>query len=194
MLDITPTFTNVPVLETERCILRKIVLDDVHDIFEVASDDSVTQYLPWETATTLEDAKNRIEHYMSAIEEQTILTWGIVNKSNNQLIGICLMFNFSLTHFRAEIGYALGSKWWRKGFMLEATSKVIDYAFNNMGFHSLEALIAPENVGSQRLLEKLGFIQEGYFRENYYDKDIDAFTDTAVFSLLKSTWYIQSNK
>lgn len=194
MLDITHTFTNFPVLETERCILREIVPDDIEDMFEFMSDDSVTQYLPWDTAITLDDAENQIQRYVTGIENQTILTWGIVNKANDKLMGVCLVFNFSLPHFRAEIGYALGSKWWRQGFMLEATSKVIEYAFNDMGFHSLEALIAPENIGSHRLLEKLGFIQEGYFRENYYEKDSDTFTDTAVFSLLKSTWKAHTEK
>jgi len=188
MLDLTDIFTNFPMLETERCILRAIRPDDIQDIFEFMSDDSVTQYLPWDTASTLDDATNQIQRYVTGIENQTILTWGIINKSNHKLIGICLMFNFSLPHFRAEIGYALGSTWWRQGFMLEVTSKVLNYAFNDLGFHSLEAHITPENIGSQRLLERHGFVQEGYFRENYYEKNLDEFTDTAVYSLLKSTW------
>ncbi|MEM6530324.1 MAG: GNAT family protein [Chloroflexota bacterium] len=50
------------------------------------------------------------------------------------------------------------------------------------------ARIDPANVGSQKLLEKLGFVQEGYFRENYYDENTGTFGDTAMFSLLESGW------
>jgi ribosomal-protein-alanine N-acetyltransferase len=57
-----------------------------------------------------------------------------------------------------------------------------------MGLHSVEAQIHPANSGSRRVLEKLGFVQEGYFRENFYDPVEAGFTDTAVFSLLSAAW------
>lgn len=58
------------------------------------------------------------------------------------------------------------------------------------GFNMLDlsAVIHPENHGSRRVLEKLGFVQEGYFRESYYEPHKGYFTDSAVFSLLRSTW------
>ncbi len=59
-------------------------------------------------------------------------------------------------------------------------------ASSTWGLHSVEAQIEPNNTGSRRVLEKLGFVQEGYFRENFFVND--AFTDTAVFSLLKADW------
>lgn len=189
MLDISDRLTNFPELETERCILRAITPNDIHDVFEYMSDDKVTQYLPWTTASTLDEAQERMDRYLIMFEKQTGIVWGIVNKSNNKLMGIFLLWQFVLPHFRAEIGYALGSKWWRQGFTMEVASTVLDYGFNDLKFHSMEAHIDPENIGSQRLLEKLGFVQEAYFRENYYDKNLDEFTDTAVFSLLKSTWH-----
>jgi [ribosomal protein S5]-alanine N-acetyltransferase len=187
MLDISDQFANFPELETERCILRAISPEDIHDAFEYMSDDRVTQYLPWDTVSTLDEAQKRLQKYLTVFDEQTGITWGIINKANNKMMGIFLLWHFSLSHFRAEIGYVLGSDWWQQGFMAEVASAVLDYGFHEIKFHSMEAHIAPENIGSQRLLEKLGFIQEGYFRENYYDKNLDEFTDTAVFSLLKST-------
>jgi [ribosomal protein S5]-alanine N-acetyltransferase len=57
-----------------------------------------------------------------------------------------------------------------------------------MGLHSVEAVIDPANAGSRRVLEKLGFVQEGYFRESYYESHMGRFTDSAVFSLLRSDW------
>ena len=188
MLDVSDKLATFPELETERCILRPITYDDVPDFFEVMSDDQVTQYLPWETATNLDMPKEYVKRYQKMFEEQKGIIWGIVNKDNGKLMGNCLLFNFNLPHHRAELGYALGSAWWRQGFMLEVTTRVVDYAFNNLSFHSLEAHIAPQNTGSHKLLEKLGFVQEAYFRENFYNAEQNKFEDDAVFSLLKSDW------
>jgi ribosomal-protein-alanine N-acetyltransferase len=58
--------------------------------------------------------------------------------------------------------------------------------------HSVEAQIHPANIGSRRVLEKLGFVQEGYFRENYYEPAESQFTDTVVFSLLQRDWAQQA--
>jgi ribosomal-protein-alanine N-acetyltransferase len=72
--------------------------------------------------------------------------------------------------------------------MTEAVDAVLTFGFGTMGLHSVEAQIHPANHGSRRVLEKLGFVQEGYFHENYYDPVEASFTDTAVFSLLKAIW------
>ena len=72
--------------------------------------------------------------------------------------------------------------------MTEALGALLDFAFTRMGLHSVEAQIHPANSGSRRVLEKLGFVQEGYFRENFYDPVEAQFTDTAVYSLLKEIW------
>ncbi len=70
--------------------------------------------------------------------------------------------------------------------MPEADGAMLRFGFEHMGLHSVEAQIEPNNTGSRRVLEKLGFVQEGYFRENFFVND--TFTDTAVFSLLKTDW------
>ena len=72
------------------------------------------------------------------------------------------------------------------GIMPEAVGAIVRFGFEHMGLHSVEAQIEPNNQGSRRVLEKLGFVQEGYFRQNYFFDG--EFTDTAVFSLLKSDW------
>jgi hypothetical protein len=65
----------------------------------------------------------------------------------------------------------------------------VAFGFTTLGLHSVEAQIHPANMGSRRVLEKQGFVQEGYLRENY-DPVEDQFTDTAIFSLLKATGWI----
>ncbi|HZH36984.1 MAG TPA: GNAT family protein, partial [Flavisolibacter sp.] len=86
-------------------------------------------------------------------------------------------------NYRAEIGYMLEPRLHGQGFMYEAIQAVLHYGFEQLGLHSVEAQIDPRNGASAALLKKAGFIQEGYFRENYFLRD--RFADTAVYSLLK---------
>jgi len=97
------------------------------------------------------------------------------------LIGTIGFWNILTEHFRAEIGYLLDVDFQGKGIMQEALSKVVEYGFNIMKLHSIEANVNPGNISSTRLLERNNFIKEGYFKENYYYNG--RFTDTAVFSL-----------
>lgn len=72
--------------------------------------------------------------------------------------------------------------------MSEAVGAMIEYGFTVMNLHSMEANTHPENLGSQQVLKKNGFVQEAYFHENYYDTNLQMFTDSIVFSLLKHNW------
>ncbi len=83
---------------------------------------------------------------------------------------------------RAEIGYMLESRLQGKGLMYEALQEVLEYGFRELKRHSIEAQIDPRNTASAALLKKGGFVQEAYFRENYYLRD--QFADTAVYSIL----------
>ena len=70
--------------------------------------------------------------------------------------------------------------------MQEALICIINYAFAVMGLHSIEANVNPGNLASIRLLEKLGFVREAYFKENYYYQG--QFLDSAIYTLLSSEW------
>ena len=59
---------------------------------------------------------------------------------------------------------------------------VLPVGFDQVGLHSIEANVSPENIASRRLLEKFGFKQEAYFKENYYFNG--EFLDSVIYSLL----------
>ena len=86
-------------------------------------------------------------------------------------------------HCRAEIGYALKPEYWWKGYMYETISRMLRFGFENMKLHSIEANVNPANARSKKLLEKIGFKKEAYFRENYlFD---NKFLDSIIYSLLE---------
>ena len=188
MLDFTAAFAAFPVLETQRFLLRAVTLDDAADTFRIMSDPRVKRYFGSLPMTSLEEAVQRVHRIQTAFQEHSGIRWAIADRANGQLIGSAGFWRLIKPHFRAEVGYELAPEWWGQGVMTEALSAVLDFAFASMGLHSVEAQIHPDNSGSRRVLEKLGFVQEGYFRENFYDPVEAQFTDTAVFSLLSAAW------
>jgi [ribosomal protein S5]-alanine N-acetyltransferase len=188
MRDLSIAFATFPALETERFLLRAVAPEDTPAIFHIMSDPRVMRYFGTLPMTAPEEADRRVQGITAAFEQRTGIRWAITSRADGQLIGTCGFWRLMAEHSRAEIGYELAPEWWGRGAMTEALGATLDFGFTSMGLHSLEAQIHPENTGSRRVLEKLGFVQEGYFRENYYDPVEARFTDTAVFSLLSAAW------
>jgi [ribosomal protein S5]-alanine N-acetyltransferase len=188
MLDLTTVFTTFPLLETERCQLRDVSNDDADALFRILSSPDVSRYLGRHPISTMDEVMLRVNTYRKTFTDQTGIAWMITDRTHGELIGTCVLWKLDAKHHRAELGYILSPEWWGKGIIPEVASAVLAYGFNQMGLHSAEAQIAPANNASRRVLEKLGFVQEGYFRENFYNPVTEGFEDTAVFSLLKSSW------
>ena len=188
MLDLSTTFATFPVLQTQRLLLRAVTPDDAADMFGIMRDPRVARYFGSAPMVSLDEAAQRVDRIEQAWQEQTGVRWAITQRGNPHLLGTCGYWRLIKPHFGAEIGYELAPEWWGQGIMTEAVGAVLQFGFTTMGLHRVEAQIHPANTGSRRVLEKLGFVQEGYFRENYYEVAEGQFTDTAVFSLLQATW------
>ena len=98
------------------------------------------------------------------------------------LIGTIGFWRITKEHYRAEIGYALHPDFHRKGITQEAMIEVLNYGFEMIRLHSVEANVNPNNEASKKLLEKNKFVQEAYFKENYFSNG--QFLDSAIYSLL----------
>lgn len=176
-------FDTFPTLTTERLLLRQITLDDAADMFEMRSDPSVMKYIPRTIAQTLEDAMALIRMMQTTVDTKEGIVWGISFKNDTKLIGSIGFYRPKKEDFRVEVGYQLNRNYWQQGITYEAILPILDFAFDKMNCHSIEAVIDPENVASERLLQKCGFVKEGHFRENGFFEG--RFIDSAVYSLLK---------
>jgi [ribosomal protein S5]-alanine N-acetyltransferase len=184
VLDLTAAFESFPTLETERLVLRAPRAEDAPDIFRIMSDERVVRYFGTPPMRSPEQALRRVESFQSDFAAHLGVRWAITMRDEGRLIGTLGFWRLVKEHLRAEIGYELAPERWGQGIMPEALEAVLQFGFTAMGLHSVEAQIEPPNAGSRRVLEKLGFVQEGYFRENYYHPEEGRFSDTAVFSLL----------
>lgn len=174
-----PTF---PVLETERLRLRQTTLDDAQVIFSMLSSTTVMQHIPNPLATEIKEAEDYIHSLDERMKNNECINWTIVDKESGAVIGTMGFYRMKLQHYRTEVGYMLLPAFYGKGYASEALQRLVDFGLNDLGFHSLEAVIYPENKGSIRVVEKCGFVREAYFKEKEYHNG--KFVDTAIYSKL----------
>lgn len=175
-------FLPFPDLTTPRLTLRRVVATDAPALFVMRSDPEIMRFIPRPLATSEADVLELIGHFDAGMESNTGINWGITYTGSPELLGVVGFVRTNPADHRAEIGYLLGASQHGKGIMSEAVRAVIDYGFREMHLHSIEAVIDPENTASKVLLERLGFVQEGYFKENgFYE---GRYLDSMVYSLL----------
>jgi ribosomal-protein-alanine N-acetyltransferase len=175
-------FNPFPNIETKRLLLRLTTQANAEALYQLRSDERVMQYIDRPRPASIDDITALIQKLHNNVEANMGIEWGITYKEDNTYIGTISFHRLIKEHFRAEIGYLLHPDYQRRGIMDEAIKAVLDYGFNIMKLHSIEAHIAPANIASQQLLERNNFIREAYFHENHYWNG--AFHDTAVYSLL----------
>lgn len=182
MLDVI--FFPFPNLETERLYLRRLVKEDVNEVFALRSNKEVMKYIPRPLVKTNEEALEHIAMIDAKIENNEGINWAITLKDNPKLIGIIGHYRIKPEHFRAEIGYMLLPEYHGKGIIVEAIKETLKYGFQIMKLHSIEALIDPENIASERVLQKSGFLKEAHLKENEYYEG--RFLDTVIYSILNN--------
>ena len=177
----TYSFNPFPELQTKRLVLRKLTLEDAPELFFLRSDQRVIQHLARKPAESVAVVKEFIQLIQANLEKGESILWAIaLNTKPGELIGTICFWNLQPENFRAEIGYVLHPDHWRKGLMKEAMIAVIDYGFQKMKLHSIEARLFAGNDASAFLLEKLSFTRDAYFKEDtFFDGD---FLDTLVYS------------
>jgi ribosomal-protein-alanine N-acetyltransferase len=132
---------------------------------------------------SISDAEKLIQSIEESYKKETGINWCIVEKHSNSFVGYFGFFRINPEHCRAEIGYALKPKYWGKGYMYETLKRMAKFGFENMKLHSIEANVNPANEKSKKVLEKIGFKKEAYFRENYLFNN--KFLDSVIYSLLE---------
>ena len=178
-----PNFTPFPELATERLLLRRVTMEDAPEIFFLRSDPIVLQFLSKEPAATIKEAEDFVVKVNNDTDNNESILWVIALKeAPGKVIGSIGYWRMTKEHYRSEIGYVLNPQYWRKGIMKEAIMKVLDYGFNKIGLHSVEARINPDNIASASVLESTGFAREAYFKEDFCHRE--KFEDTAVYSRL----------
>jgi ribosomal-protein-alanine N-acetyltransferase len=183
-LEIVKTaFKEFPEFESERLLFRSIVPGDANEIFLIRSNDEVMRFMDVPRHYSIRDTEKLIQSVEESYKKETGINWAIIEKDSQSFIGYAGFIRIYPEHCRAEIGYALKTEFWGKGFMYETINKLIRFGFSEMKFHSIEANVNPLNERSKKVLERVGFKREAYFRENYLFNG--QFLDSVIYSVLE---------
>ena len=159
-------FTPFPNLSTNRLYLRQLSAADNRAIYDLRNDDSVNAYLDRPKKMGMEQVNEFIERTNSGIESNTWVYWAIILKASNAFIGTICLWNFNEDKSIAEVGYELAPQAQGKGFMREALSEILEYAFAALKLVAVEAYTNIHNHSSNRLLEKFNFVETGQFENS----------------------------
>lgn len=147
----------VPIIDLGDIYLRGIMYEDYKDMFEYGSDSRVTNTLSWKYDKIEEAISSIKDVHLSRPERDLPLTYAIIAKSNNKMIGTCDFHKIDWDKLVGEIGYVINYDYWGKGFMTKTCKALIDFGFNYLGLHKVVISHEVHNIGSQRVIEKCGF-------------------------------------
>lgn len=178
-------------LQTQRLLLRPLLASDAPALYAIFSDPQVTRYTSGGAWQSLDKADDMVVRYTNGLVSKDAIGLGIVNLQSDVVIGTCSLFHLDEQCRRAEIGYILSRASWGQAYMAEALAALIQFGFDELNLHRIEADIDPRNTASLSSVERLGFIKEGYLRERWIvDGEI---SDTVLFGLLRSDWQARPN-
>jgi [ribosomal protein S5]-alanine N-acetyltransferase len=180
-----PTLTPIT-LSTARLTLRPMTPDDAEAHYAIFSDPLVMRYWSSPAWTDIAQARDSIAQAIDNLHTGAALRLGVVLTETNALIGYVNLYAFQDTNRRCDIGYALASAHWGRGYLPEALRALIGYGFDHLNLNRIEADIDPRNEASGKVLEKLGFKREGYMKERWIVNG--EICDTIFYGLLKSNW------
>jgi len=173
-------FNSFPGLETNRLMLRRIKPKDVDCIYKFYSDLTTLEYIPKEPFTSLDQARDKIKEFEKLYKEEKAIWWTFTLKTSDDFVGFGGVFDINKKSNNAEIGYGLLPEYWGKSFMSELVKEIVDFGFDKLQLHKLSGFITPGNVGSVRVLERLGFEKEGELKDNNFARG--RYFDTAIYA------------
>jgi len=185
---------DIPVLTTERLVLRRVTLDDAEWYLEHFSLPEIAWGQGSPPPDGIEAARDQLRlYFIDSFEQRRGMRWGLVLKDDERdvarapLIGSAGFYDWDGAVRSAEVGYDLRPEYWGRGLMAEALTAILDFCFGRLGLNRAQILLMPRNLRSRRLAGRLGFTEEGTLREHDFDERGEL-CDDVVFSLLAREW------
>lgn len=148
------------ILKTERCIVRETVVEDVDSLYDIYEEPAITEYMEDlyadrdEEIAYIKDYRRRMYGFYG------YGIWTVQSRQGGQVIGragISWREEFDVP----ELGFVIGVPWQRQGYAYEVCSAILQYAWKEIGFQQIQALVMEHNEKSAALCRKLGFEEEG---------------------------------
>lgn len=151
-------------LETDRLILRPGTLEDVPHLFELNSDYEVVRYTGETSFNNFLEAESIVKERLIPQFQKYRMGRFTVLLKDGTFIGWCGLKYFPETN-EVDLGYRFMQKFWGKGYATEATHITLKYGFETLGLNRIIAKAMPENIGSIKVLQKMGMTFRGYVKD-----------------------------
>lgn len=170
-------------LTSDRIFLREFPFEDAFQIETFASDIEVAKStLTIPHPYPKESAKEFIRFALDASKRGNLFIYAIVEKTTNLLIGV-INLKIYPPYNRGELGYWIGKKYWGHGYGTETAICLLQYGFEVINLHKIFAQAFSSNVGSYRIMQKIGLQYEGTLKEHVCRDGI--YHDLEVYGLLQ---------
>ena len=149
------------ILETDRLLLRHLVLDDLEELFGLYSDPEIRRYFP-EGVLNYADTEDELEWFLNGHPKHPELgLWATIHKESGKFIGRCGLLPWEIDGtLEIEIAYLIDKTCWGQGLATEAANGILQYGLEQLKLSRLICLIDPNNIASQRVAEKIGMSLE----------------------------------
>ena len=179
-------FSHLPELATPRLTLRKMLVSDTADMYEYASRPDVTKFLTWYPHPDRDYTMEYLQYLGNRYAAGMFYDWAVVYEPDCKMVGTCGFTAFHCASDSAEVGYVINPDYWGKGIATEALQSVLEFGFDTLGLHRIEARFFEENERSRRVMEKVGMRFEGVHREGMLVKG--NYINVGVCSILEQEW------
>jgi ribosomal-protein-alanine N-acetyltransferase len=151
-------------LETNRLILRVATLEDTHLLFQLNSDPEVVRYTGDASFTTMLEAQNIIRERMIFQFKKYKMTRFMTFLKDGTFIGWCGLKYFPENN-EVDLGYRFLKNYWGEGYATEASKVCLKYGFETLALPRIIAKAMPDNIGSIKVMQKLGMTFKGYVKD-----------------------------
>ena len=167
-------FADLPILETERLFLKPLSREFLSEKYvSWMNDEEVIRYL--ESGGNYTKAK--LEDYLAEVEKHPKYFWAIIMKESGEHVGNIKIDPIHPIHQFGEYGIMIGDRnVWGKGIAKEASTEILNYSFKTLQLRKINLGVLSSNTLAISLYEKLGFEQEGRFKNHV--KNGNEFIDT----------------
>jgi len=177
--------TGLPVLTGTRVTLREMRVSDAPSLFAMLTTEEVARFIS-PPPTTVEGFERFIMWANRERAAGTYACFAIVPHGMDTAIGIFQVRQIEPAWGTAEWGFAIGSPFWGTGAFSDGAKLVLDFAFETIGVHRLEARAAVQNARGNAALRKLGAVQEGVLRRSFLRNG--QYLDQALWAILDEDW------
>lgn len=174
---------SVPVLTGRTITLRELRITDAPTLLAMLSAEEVTRFIS-PPPTTVEGFERFIAWTHREREAGRYVCFGVVPEGIDAAVGLFQIRQSGPDFETAEWGFALGSAYWGTGVFVESAQLVIDFAFDVIGVHRLEARAAVKNGRGNGALRKIGALQEGILRRSFLRNG--EYLDQVLWAILDS--------